>query len=99
MKYCFHGAARAEHLDQVAFYESRQTGLGAEYLAAFEKSMEAILDQPERQRVVVEPDIRRFRMARFPFGIIYRAVADAVQILAVAHLRKRPAYWVPRSRP
>jgi hypothetical protein len=34
--YSFHSAARLEHLDNVVFYESRQAGLGREYLMAFE---------------------------------------------------------------
>ena len=33
MNYRFHRAALAEHLGEVAFYESRLPGLGADYLA------------------------------------------------------------------
>lgn len=29
MNYCFHSMAEAEHLEQIAFYESRYKGLGA----------------------------------------------------------------------
>lgn len=36
MIYRFHPAAAGEHLDNVAFYESRQAGLGGDYLAEFE---------------------------------------------------------------
>jgi plasmid stabilization system protein ParE len=96
VKYLFHAAARIEHLDQVAFYESRQKGLGLEYLAEFEDAISRILEGPERYRVVVEPNIRRYRLVRFPFWVMYRVVANTVQILAVAHFRKRPSYWVPR---
>lgn len=35
MNYRFHPAAASGHLDNVAFYESRQSGLGADYLAEF----------------------------------------------------------------
>ena len=39
MKYRFHKAAASEHLESVAFYESRLAGLGADYLAEFEAAM------------------------------------------------------------
>ena len=39
MNYRFHRAALAEHLDEVAFYESRLPGLGADYLAEFDATM------------------------------------------------------------
>lgn len=44
MIYAFHAAARVEHLDHVAFYESRQAGLGASYLADFEFEMKIRLN-------------------------------------------------------
>jgi toxin ParE1/3/4 len=33
---------------------------------------------------------------RFPFTLVYRLRGDEVEILAVAHARRRPGYW--RSR-
>ena len=39
MSYVFHAAARMEHLDHVAYFESRQPGLGADYLAEFEAAV------------------------------------------------------------
>lgn len=36
MNYQFHPAAASEHLDSIAFYESRLVGLGADYIVEFE---------------------------------------------------------------
>jgi hypothetical protein len=47
MNYRFHRAALAEHLDEVAFYESRHPGLGADYLAEFEVVMARISAMPD----------------------------------------------------
>lgn len=33
MTYQFHPAAASEHLNNIAFYESRLAGLGADYIA------------------------------------------------------------------
>lgn len=41
MKYQFHPVAEADHLESIAYYESRSSGLGAAYLAQFEETMES----------------------------------------------------------
>lgn len=40
---------------------------------------------------------RKALLRRFPFALIYRAGADEIQVVAVAHLHRRPGYW--RNRP
>lgn len=96
MSYVFHPAAEAEHLESVAFYESRQAGLGAAYLTEFEKVMKRVCEGPQRYPIEREPDIRRIRMNRFPFTVLYREKDSVVQVLAVAHQRRRPQYWLGR---
>ena len=46
MSYFFHPDARVEHLEHIAFYESRQRGLGGRYLNAFESSMVQVCATP-----------------------------------------------------
>ncbi len=36
MSYFFHPNAQKEHLEAIAFYETKRAGLGASYLAEFE---------------------------------------------------------------
>jgi toxin ParE2 len=44
--------------------------------------------------------VRRFRLGRFPYGLIYVVEADEIVVLAVAHLHRKPNYWRLRlSRP
>ena len=93
MTYRFHPEAEAEHLEAVAWYESRGSGLGARYLAEFEQVLEQVCRNPHRYPVDRRPDIRRARMRRFPFTILYREAESGVEILAVAHHRRRPTYW------
>ena len=72
MKYFFHPGAEAEHLAEVAFYESRRKGLGARYLASFGAAMERVCSDPKQFRIECEPDLRRIPLRGFPFAIIYR---------------------------
>jgi len=41
-------------------------------------------------------DTRRYLLRRFPFFVVFREVDDRVQIVAVAHARRRPGYWLGR---
>lgn len=40
---------------------------------------------------------RRYLLRGFPYAVIYREQGDAIQILAFAHLRRRPNYWRGRE--
>ncbi|MEX1203824.1 MAG: type II toxin-antitoxin system RelE/ParE family toxin [Dongiaceae bacterium] len=96
MTYVFHPEAEAEHLEAVAFYEDRRPGIGAAYLAEFERALARVCEAPDRYPIKRQPDIRGIRLRRFPFEVLYREVGGRVEILAVAHHRRRPAYWVGR---
>ena len=96
MSYFFGEAARAEHLEHVAYYEERQHGLGARYLTAFDAAMVKVCANPERYRVEHLPGIRRFRVPGFPFNILYRQVGTEIEVLVVAPHRRRPGYWLKR---
>jgi hypothetical protein len=47
--------------------------------------------------VAVARHARRILLDRFPYSVIYRASADEILIIAVAHLRRRPGYWRHRK--
>jgi toxin ParE1/3/4 len=96
VKYFFHPDAAAEHLAEVAFYESRRKGLGGRYLASFNAAMELVCRDPKQFRIECEPDLRRIPLRGFPFAIIYRDAGGQIQVLAVAHHRRRPGYWATR---
>jgi len=98
VSYFFHIDAEAEHLETVAYYESKQPGLGVIYLSEFEKIMANICDSPRRNRIEIEPGIRIKNMEKFPFNILFREITSTVQVLAVAHRRRRPTYWLGRSQ-
>jgi len=96
VSYYFHPGAEAEHFEAIAFFESRQLGLGASYLAEFEELMANVVQTPHHYRIERKPNIRRVSLGRFPFKVIFRDVESIVQILAVSHKRRRPDYWLNR---
>ena len=98
MNYRFHRAALAEHLDEIAFYESRLPGLGADYLSDFETVMSRICTSPDFYPWIEESGLRKAGLRRFPFHVIYRVDPTQILIVAIAHQRRRPAYWFGRVK-
>lgn len=96
MSYVFHPAAEVEHLESIAHYESKRPGLGASYLAEFEMILVHVCESPHRYPVEMKPDLQRVQMKRFPYSVLYRDVSGTIQVLAVAHHRRRPQYWLGR---
>lgn len=95
MSYTFHPGAEREHLHTIAYYEEKIPGLGASYLAEFEATMSYICQAPHRHKMIID-GIRKVSLKRFPYQVLYRIADDAVQVLAVAHKRQRPQYWIER---
>jgi len=96
VSYFFNPEARIEHLEHVAYYESRQSGLGARYLAAFDAAMVKVCQAPQRYRIEFPPDIRRCRVPGFPYNILYRQAGADIEVLVIAPHRRRPGYWLGR---
>jgi len=39
---------------------------------------------------------RRVVLRRFPYQVIFRAISDGLEVVAVMHERRRPGYWRQR---
>jgi hypothetical protein len=91
-----HPAAEAEHLAHVRYYRRLHRALGARYLADFNHVTLLVAEAPDRYQIVRSPDVRIIAMRQFPYSVIYRHHGSDIQILAVAHIRRRPGYWTVR---
>jgi len=87
--------ANQEMLEAACHYEFLSPGLGDDYLAEVEHAVHSIALSPQTWPIL-ESDLRRRLIIRFPFGILYRIEPDKILIVAVAHLRKKPGYWKKR---
>ncbi|MCP5520229.1 MAG: type II toxin-antitoxin system RelE/ParE family toxin [Verrucomicrobiales bacterium] len=95
MRLSYHPEARKEVVEAARFYEGKVPGLGAEFLAEFNRAVALILETPDRWRFL-EHDLRRFLMRRFPYGILYKVFGEEVRILVVKHHSRHPDYWQGR---
>jgi plasmid stabilization system protein ParE len=91
----FHPAALEESIAAELWYRERSATASAAFVAELERSVVQIGNSPERWPPHGH-GARRFLLRRFPFSVIYRVGPVEVEIIAVAHGRRRPNYWQGR---
>lgn len=91
----FRTGARSEYLEAFAWYEERRTGLGLEFEAEFEKLIERVTKTP-RRFAPFDSEIRKARVARFPYFVYFAELAGRIEILAVIHCKRNPAWVLKR---
>jgi plasmid stabilization system protein ParE len=93
----FHPVARRELEEAIGYYNAESQGLGSEFREEVQRVL-ALLTRFPRLGQPVRGSVRRMMLSRFPYHIYYRLLAsDTLRILAVAHNRRRPEYWVGRQ--
>ena len=95
MTYEFLPEARAEFEQAVAHDDQCGLGLGDEFTDEVEAAIRRILNQPEAWSIYHDAT-RRCLTRRFPYGVVYQIRPNIILIVAVAHLRREPGYWVAR---
>lgn len=103
MRIELHPEAQQELDSAALWYDAQRPGLGEEFLDAISATFIRILDSPASfptwPNVGSAPTpIRRALAERFPYAIAFESSADRVAILAVAHAKRRPLYWIERVR-
>jgi plasmid stabilization system protein ParE len=89
--------AEIELDEAVRWYEEQAPGLGDAFLIEVLSAADRITRFPEAWHRLGE-GIRRCRLSRFPYGLIYTIDHGDILVLAIAHLHRRPDYWRNRLR-
>ena len=92
MRIEYHPGLEAELEEIRDYYNERSEGLGASFVDEFERQVLTIAAMPTRW-MIVERDVRRVLMKRFPYVIYFRAPdPDIIRITVVKHEKRHPAY-------
>ena len=91
----------ADELDEAAnWYDAQRAGLGREFVLEVREAVRALAREPQAGSPVDVVDatlgIRRVRVRRFPYQVVYVTLTEHVVVIAVAHDRRRPGYWAQR---
>jgi plasmid stabilization system protein ParE len=91
----FHEEAAAEYEAAIDWYFERSRVAASKFAAEVNKALDLISQAPHRWPTHAH-GTRRFLLRHFPFAVVYRNTPSAVQIIAMAHGRRRPGYWKGR---
>lgn len=91
----FHPAALREAEAAQAWYEERSVLAASAFLREFSDAIQRIRQAPHRYPPA-EAGTHRLVLERFPFSVYYRVKAHKIEIVAVAHQKRRPGYWTSR---
>jgi hypothetical protein len=87
--------AQQEVDEAVVWLDGRVEGKSIEFLDELDRVVRLVKAYP-LAFVEIEPEIRRCLFARFPYSLVYGIDDDTLVVIAVAHARRSPRYWVDR---
>ena len=87
--------AKEELKEAVAHYDRQRDGLGDHFADEVAGAIQRIAASPGAGSPLAL-NVRRSRVNRFPYGVVYTVRGDELVILAVMHLRRKPGYWQGR---
>lgn len=93
-------AAEDEIISAALWYDDRRLGLGDEFVAELQAELNLVKTHaaslPTVEGYAGRHDIRRHLMKRFPYAIVVARFEDDFVVIAIAHTRRRPCYWLDR---
>ena len=88
--------AQTEYEEAVDYYIDRSEIAARAFVHEFDLALRTIVASPDRWRVDIV-NTRIYRLPNFPYSLYYGLLNDEIVLVAVAHHRRRPAYWQERS--
>ena len=89
--------AEEEFAEAVDYYNEQCAGLGFEFAAEVEATLDRISAFPNAWPIFSRR-ARRCIVHRFPYGVLYQIRDDGILVLAIMHLRRDPARWEERLK-
>ena len=93
----FHELAEKELLDSRDYYDDLKFELGKKFILEVENILNRIIHNPLAFPIFFK-NYRKALLRKFPYSIIYKSNDNRVFVLAVAHQKRRPKYFVNRFK-
>jgi len=97
MRVVFAPEARDEFVEAERYYDEQLPGLARLFRDEVRSALRRVRTWP-LSCPIERGEIRRLILTRFPHKLLYTIEADHLYVLAVAHLHRKPNYWVGRAR-
>jgi toxin ParE1/3/4 len=93
--------AESEIEAAATWYGERSDDVAARFLTAIQESFDFLERFPNTggriEGVRVQSRARQVPVRTFPYQIIFMKLDDVIEVIAIAHKRQRPGYWLSRT--
>ena len=93
--FVLHPAARSDLFAAGEYYEREGWALAGRFAAEMDRLVGEVCANPGVFRVF-RGETRRHFGGRFPYAVVYVDEPDRVLVLAFAHFKRRPGFWIDR---
>lgn len=93
--------AEIELHEATTWYRERDPRVADRFAAEARKTLRLIEQFPQIGGLVFGTDdrsVRRMPIHAFPYGIVFVELEDSIEVVAFAHNRRRPGYFMKRLR-
>lgn len=93
--------ARAELREAANYYRERDPRVADRFVSEVRRILELLESFPDIGGAVSgvdDLDVRRMPVHKFPYGVVFLRLPDRLQVVAIAHNRKQPRYFMSRLR-
>ena len=95
MRARFLRSAELEIDEAIGYFDDQREGLGDRFEQDLQNTVRFITTRPLSGKTIGQR-VRKFGLRTFRYNVIYVVDVDEIVIVAVAHHRKRPGYWLAR---
>jgi len=97
MRLDFFDDAAAEIEEDRSWYLKRSESAEAGFLRELDHAIQQVIDAPLQWPQYLA-GTRRYVFPTYPYSLVYFVEDDIINVVAVAHDKKRPGYWRKRLR-
>ena len=93
--------AEIEYQEATTWYRDRDPRVAERFAAETRRTLELIEAFPQiggRVPGINDENVRQMPIHSFPYSVVFVRLFDRLEVLAFAHNRRRPAYFVKRLR-
>jgi len=93
--------AEVELAKETTWYRDRDPRVASRFTSEVRKTLKLIETFPQIGSQVFginDPAVRSLPVHGFPYQIVFVTLSDRIEVVAFAHKRRRPAYFVRRLR-
>lgn len=98
MKLSFHHRVQSEVNEAARWYEEQRDGLGDDFFRHLTAAFDLIATRPEGFGFWLNSKtVRRIKLKRFPFAVLYEIRPEKVRVLCVRHDKRHPRFGLGRK--